>query len=136
MILNGNKLIDNGKIIATIEDMSYAPLLETAEELRDMVDEMENITNDQRLVLARSYGNEIVDDLPEYAIGIIEGTPADDTPVKDFEAVSNWLDTWPQGTTFSYLDDSHFSWNPEFGLPCQCVTCIVHKGEEESKDHT
>ncbi len=63
------------------------------------------------------------DNFPEYAQSIAEGD--DGCHVDDLKNFRDWFTRLgtPRGqTVWSFAYDSHFSWHPEFGLACDCVT--------------
>jgi len=63
------------------------------------------------------------ENFPEYAQEIAEG--ADDGHPNDLSNYERWFNglKTPRGyIVWSFDHDTHFSWRPEFGLACDCVT--------------
>lgn len=72
----------------------------------------------------RASGGTIVDNFPEWAVAYVEEC-VDNPHAEEAGLVEEWKAAWPENACFSFGTDSGFSWNPEFGLACDCVRCYV-----------
>ena len=74
--------------------------------------------------------------IPEWALTYLEYGEVSDISEEDINCVEEWLNAIAkEGFTNPvfqyYLEDSEgfFSSCPEFGLPCQCIKCMVTQFE-------
>ena len=68
--------------------------------------------------------------LPIYAVMFLEYSDISDLTDEDIQNIKDWLHSIEElGYTDPYFaynfDDTFFSGYPEFGLPCECVSCTV-----------